>query len=295
MENNDRIIKFLAHNRKVNVVVANTTFLVEEARKTHDLSPTVTAALGRLLTITAIMGTELKSMSDNLTVQLKGDGPIGTMLAVTNMFPKVKACVQNPRVEIPLKENGKIDVSGAVGKNGYLNIIKDIGLKNPYIGTVPIVSGEIAEDFTNYFATSEQKPTVVALGVLVDKDGVVSAGGYVVTLMPDATESEIVKIEEAIKQADPISKMLDDKLSLYDIAKKVSGDSDIKTIEEDIIPVYECDCSREKMERGLISIGKKELTNILEEDGKAEIECRFCNKKYNFNSNDLKEILNSLE
>ena len=295
MENNDRIIKFLAHNGKVNVVVANTTFLVEEARKNHDLSPTVTAALGRLLTITAIMGTELKSMSDNLTVQLKGDGPIGTMLAVTNMFPKVKACVQNPRVEIPLKENGKIDVSGAVGKNGYLNIIKDIGLKNPYIGTVPIVSGEIAEDFTNYFATSEQKPTVVALGVLVDKDGVVSAGGYVVTLMPDATESEIVKIEEAIKQANPISKMLDDKFSLYDIAKKVSGDSDIKTIEEAIIPVYECDCSREKMERGLISIGKKELANILEEDGKAEIECRFCNKKYNFNSNDLKEILNSLE
>ncbi len=295
MENNDRIIKFLAHDGKVNVVVANTTFLVEEARKTHDLSPTVTAALGRLLTITAIMGTELKSMSDNLTVQLKGDGPIGTMLAVTNMFPKVKACVQNPRVEIPLKENGKIDVSGAVGKNGYLNIIKDIGLKNPYIGTVPIVSGEIAEDFTNYFATSEQKPTVVALGVLVDKDGVVSAGGYVVTLMPDATESEIVKIEEAIKQADPISKMLDDKLSLYDIAKKVSGDMDIKVIEENIIPAYECDCSREKMERGLISLGKKELASILEDDKKAEIECRFCNKKYNFSEEDLKKILESLE
>lgn len=295
MENNDRIIKFLAHDGKVNVVVANTTFLVEEARKTHDLSPTVTAALGRLLTITAIMGTELKSMSDNLTVQLKGDGPIGTMLAVTNMFPKVKACVQNPRVEIPLKENGKIDVSGAVGKNGYLNIIKDICLKNPYIGTVPIVSGEIAEDFTNYFATSEQKPTVVALGVLVDKDGVVSAGGYVVTLMPDATESEIVKIEEAIKQADPISKMLDDKLSLYDIAKKVSGDMDIKVIEENIIPAYECDCSREKMERGLISLGKKELASILEDDKKAEIECRFCNKKYNFSEEDLKKILESLE
>lgn len=295
MENNDRIIKFLAHDGKVNVVVANTTFLVEEARKTHDLSPTVTAALGRLLTITAIMGTELKSMSDNLTVQLKGDGPIGTMLAVTNMFPKVKACVQNPRVEIPLKENGKIDVSGAVGKNGYLNIIKDIGLKNPYIGTVPIVSGEIAEDFTNYFATSEQKPTVVALGVLVDKDGVVSAGGYVVTLMPDATESEIVKIEEAIKQADPISKMLDDKLSLYDIAKKVSGDMDIKVIEENIIPAYECDCSREKMERGLVSLGKKELASILEDDKKAEIECRFCNKKYNFSEEDLKKILESLE
>lgn len=294
MENNDKIIKFLAHEGKVNVVAANTTYMVEEARKIHDLSPTVTAALGRLLTITAIMGTDLKSMNDNLTVQLKGNGPIGTMLVVSNMFPKVKACVQNPRVEVPLKDNGKIDVSTAVGKNGFLNIIKDIGMKNPYIGTVPIVSGEIAEDFTNYFATSEQKPTVTALGVLVNKDGVLSAGGYVITLMPDATENEITKIEEAIKNADPISKMLDDKLSLEEIAKMVSGDNEIKTIEENIIPVYECDCSREKMERGLISVGKKELQSIIEENGKAEIECRFCNKKYNFTKEELEEIIENM-
>ncbi len=295
MENNDRIIKFLVHDGKVNIVAADTTFMVEEARKIHDLSPTATAALGRLMTITAIMGTELKSMSDNLTVQLKGDGPIGTMLVVSNMFPKVKACVQNPRVDIPLKENGKIDVSGAVGKNGFLNIIKDIGLKNPYIGTVPIVSGEIAEDFTSYFATSEQKPTVVALGVLVNKDGVQSAGGYVITLMPDATETEIVKIEEAIKKADPISKMLDEKLSLEEIAKIVSGDENIKVIEENIIPVYECDCSREKMESGLISLGKKELQAIIDEDGQAEIECRFCNKKYQFSKEELENLLNEIK
>lgn len=294
MENNDRIIKFLAYEGKVSVVVANTTYMVNEARKIHDLSPTVTAALGRLLTITSIMGTELKSMDDNLTVQLKGEGPIGTMLAVTDMFPKVRACVQNPRVEVPLKENGKIDVSGAVGSTGFLNIIKDIGLKTPYIGTVPITSGEIAEDFTNYFATSEQKPTVIALGVLVDKDGVESAGGYVITLMPDATEEEIKKIENAIENAESMSKMLDDKLSLQDIAKIVSGDDNIKIIEENIIPAYECNCSREKMESGLISVGKNELQNIIEEDGKANIECRFCNKKYNFTKEQLESLLKNM-
>lgn len=294
MENNDRIIKFLAYEGKVSVVVANTTYMVNEARKIHDLSPTVTAALGRLLTITSIMGTELKSMEDNLTVQLKGEGPIGTMLAVTDMFPKVRACVQNPRVEVPLKENGKIDVSGAVGSTGFLNIIKDIGLKTPYIGTVPITSGEIAEDFTNYFATSEQKPTVIALGVLVDKDGVESAGGYVITLMPDATEEEIKKIENAIENAESMSKMLDDKLSLQDIAKIVSGDDNIKIIEENIIPAYECNCSREKMERGLISVGKNELQNIIEEDGKADIECRFCNKKYSFTKEQLESLLKNM-
>lgn len=294
MENNDRIIKFLAYEGKVSVVVANTTYMVNEARKIHDLSPTVTAALGRLLTITSIMGTELKSMEDNLTVQLKGEGPIGTMLAVTDMFPKVRACVQNPRVEVPLKENGKIDVSGAVGSTGFLNIIKDIGLKTPYIGTVPITSGEIAEDFTNYFATSEQKPTVIALGVLVDKDGVESAGGYVITLMPDATEEEIKKIENAIENTESMSKMLDDKLSLQDIAKIVSGDDNIKIIEENIIPAYECNCSREKMERGLISVGKNELQNIIEEDGKADIECRFCNKKYSFTKEQLESLLKNM-
>ncbi len=294
MENNDRIIKFLAYDGKVSVVVANTTYMVNEARKIHDLSPTVTAALGRLLTITSIMGTDLKSMNDNLTVQLKGEGPIGTMLAVTDMFPKVRACVQNPRVEIPLNENGKIDVSGAVGKTGFLNIIKDIGLKTPYIGTVPIISGEIAEDFTNYFATSEQKPTVIALGVLVDKEGTEAAGGYVITLMPDATETEIKKIEDAIEKADSVSKMLDDKLSLENIAKIVSGDNDIKIIEENIIPAYECNCSREKMERGLISVGKSELENIIKEDGKAELECRFCNKKYNFSKEQLEQLLQNM-
>ena len=200
MENKDRIIKFLAYEGKVSIVCANTSYLVEQARKTHDLSPVATAALGRTLTIASIMGINMKDMDDSLTIQVKGDGPLGSMVVVANNFPKVKGYVQNPLVDLPLNREGKLDVGGAVGKNGFLNVIKDIGLKEPYIGMVPIVSGEIAEDFTNYFATSEQLPSVVALGVLVDQNGVKSAGGYIVTLMPDATEVEIEKIEEAIKR-----------------------------------------------------------------------------------------------
>lgn len=289
MENTDRIIKCLAYGGKVSVVCANTSCLVEKARKIHDLTPTTTAALGRMLTITAIMGTDMKDKEDSMTVQLKADGPIGTMIVVTDCSPKLKAYVRNPNIDLPLREDGKLDVSGAVGKSGFLNIIKDIGLKNPYIGTVPIVSGEIAEDFTNYFATSMQKPSVIALGVLVDKDGVKSSGGYVITLMPDATEEEVIKIENNLKLVKPISKMLGEKMSLVDIAKVVTGDNDVNIIEESILPVYECNCSREKIEKGLISIGKKELEDIIRQDKKAEIICQFCNKKYNFNEQELKK------
>ena len=295
MGNKDRLIKFLAYDGKVSVECINTTYLVEKARVIHDLSPTATAALGRLLSITCIIGANMKNTKDILTVQVRGDGPIGSMVAVSTNFPKVKAYVQNPLVELPLNRNGKIDVGNAVGKNGFLNIIKDIGLKEPYIGIVPLVSGEIAEDFTSYFAISEQKPSVVALGVLVDKDGVKASGGYVISLMPDATEEIISKIEENIRSIEPISKMLDDKLDLIEIAKRVSGDKNIKIVEENIIPVYECDCSKEKIGNGLISIGKKELKDIIEEDGKADINCNFCNKNYHFTKEDLEELLKEIK
>lgn len=290
-ENNDKIIKFLAYNGKVSVKCINSRYLVERARKIHDLSPTATAAFGRLLSITCIMGADMKNIDDSMTIQIKGNGPIGMMTTVVNNFPKVKGYVENPLVDIPLREDGKIDVGTAVGKQGMIYIMKDIGLKEPYSGISPIVSGEIAEDFTNYFATSEQTPTVVALGVLVDKDGVKSSGGYVINLMPDATEKEISKIEETIKNAQPISKMLDDDLTLIEIAKRVTGDENVKIIEENIIPVYECNCSREKIEKGLISIGEKELRDIIEKDGKAEIVCNFCNTKYNFSQIDLENLI----
>lgn len=294
MENKDRIVKFLAYDGRVSVTCINSTYLVEKARQIHDLSPTTTASLGRVLTMTAVMGADLKQMQDKITIKINGGGIIGNIIATTNCFPKVKAYVSNPHVELPLKENGKIDVGQAVGKQGYLTVIKDIGLKKPYIGTVPLISGEIAEDFTNYFAISEQKPTVVALGVLVDKDGVRASGGYVITPMPDAKEEDIQAIEEAIKEAKPISNMLAEGMELAQIAKIVTKDEKIQIIEENIIPVYECDCSKQRFEQGLISLGKKELQNMIQEDEKAEIICQFCNKKYHFSKEELEQLVREI-
>ena len=294
MENNDRIIKFLAFNGRISITCINSTYLVEQARKIHDLSPTATAALGRVLTISAIMGSELKGVQDKLTVKIKGNGPIGEIIATANYFPKIKAFVSNPHVDVPLKDNGKINVGDAVGKEGFLTVIKDIGLKEPYNGMVPLISGEIAEDFTNYFAISEQKPTVVSLGVLVDKNGVKASGGYVITPMPDATDEDITKIENAVKNAKSISKMLQEELSLLDIAKIVTDNENIEVIEENIIPIYECDCSRQRFEKGLISLGKEELETIIKEDEKVEIVCQFCNKKYNFLKEELEDLIKEI-
>lgn len=286
----DKIIKFLAHNGKISVICTDTTNLVEKARKTHDFSPVVTAAFGRMLTITAIMGAEMKNVKDKLTVQIKGNGPIEMMVATTNNFPKVKGYVANPQVDIPLNEFGKLDVSGAVGYEGYINVIKDIGLKDPYIGISPLTSGEIADDFANYFVNSEQRNSAVALGVLVDKNGVKSAGGYLINPMPDASEEEISQVEQAIFKAGAMSKMLNDKLTLEEIAKRITGDENVKIIEENITPVYQCDCSKEHMADGLASIGKEELEDILKTEEKAEVICHFCNKKYQFSKAELEEI-----
>ncbi len=290
----DKIIKALAHNGKISITCANTTKLVEEARKIHDLSPVATAAFGRLLTIASIMGNEMKSTKDKLTIQIKGNGPIGTMLVTANNIPQVKGYVGDAHVDLPLNEFGKLDVGEAVGHEGYINVIKDIGLKEPYIGVSPLVSGEIAEDFANYFMNSEQRQSAVALGVLVDRNGVKSAGGYLITPMPDATEEEISKVEQAIFKAGAMSKMLDENLSLEEIAKKVTGDENIEILEDNITPEYKCDCSKEHMKDALISIGKKDLEEILKEDGKAELMCHFCNKKYTFTKEELEEMIEEI-
>lgn len=287
----DKIIKFLAYEGKISIICANTTELVEKARKIHDLSPVATAAFGRILTMASIMGNEMKSEKNKLTIQMKGNGPLGTLLATADNFPRVKGYVTNPIVDIPLNDIGKLDVGGAVGNAGFINVIKDIGLKEPYVGICPLISGEIAEDFAEYFAKSEQKNTAVGLGVLVDKNGVKSAGGYIITPMPDATDEEISKIEQSIFKAGAISKMLDRNLTLEDIAKEVTGDENISIIEENITPIYECDCSREHMEDGLATLDKNVLREMIEEDEKAELTCHFCNKKYNFSKKELKDIL----
>lgn len=286
----DRIIRALAYSGKVNIKCIDTTNLVEEARKIHDLSPLATAALGRLLTMGCLMGSDIKEKDDTITLQIKADGPIGQMNVVVDSRLKAKGYVQNPKVDLPLREDGKLDVGGAVGKNGMLYIIKDIGLKDPYVGLTPLVSGEIAEDFTSYYAKSEQIPTAIALGVLVNKDGVVSAGGYKVQVMPDATDEDIAKLEEAVRSIKPISKLLEEKTSLEEIAEKVCGDDKILTLVSDLVPEYVCDCSRERMEKGIISLGTKEIDDIINTDGKAEATCKFCNKKYSFTKEELEKL-----
>ena len=291
----DKIIKFLAYDGKISVICANTTDMVEEARKVHDMSPVVTAAFGRLLTVTAIMATEMKGSKDKLTVQLKGNGPIGVMIATANNKPIVKGYATNPVVEIPLNEDGKLDVGGAVGHEGYINVVKDIGLKDPYVGISPLVSGEIAEDFANYFVNSEQRDSAVALGVLVDKRGVRASGGYLINPMPDATEEEISKVEQSIFKAGAMSRMLDENLTLEEIAKKITGDENVQVIEDRIVPEFRCDCSKEHMQDALTTIGKEELEDIIEKEGNAELVCHFCNKVYQFNKEELEDILKNIE
>lgn len=295
----DRVTKFLAYEGRVSLVCASTTDLVEEIRKLHDLTPTATAALGRFATISGMMGlTEIKDKKQTITIQMNGKGPMGSLVAVVKRdenTSKIKVYANNPHVEIPLKQNGKIDVGGAVGKNGYLNIItKNEMTDSDYNGLVPLVSGEIAEDFTEYFAKSQQKPTVIALGVLVNKEGVKAAGGYMIQLMPDATDEDITKIEKAIENAPSISQMIDENKSLEEIAMTVSGDDNIMVLAEEVKIKYECDCNKEKFEQGLISIGRAEIKKMIAEDGEAETVCNFCNKKYHFSKEELEDILNKM-
>ncbi len=295
----NRVAKFLAYDGKVSLVCTNTTELVEEIRNLHDLTPTTTAAMGRFATISGMMGfTDIKEKDDYITLQIKGDGPMGKLISVVkrdDVTSKVKVCVDNPHVELPLKSNGKLDVGGAIGKNGFLNIInKNEVTDTNYTGLVPLVSGEIAEDFTEYFAQSKQKPTVIALGVLVNKNGVKSSGGYMIQLMPDATEEDIVKIEKALETAPTISEMISQNKSLEDIAKIVTGDENILILAQELNMIYECDCNKEKFEKGLISIGKEELSKIINEDGKADTICHFCNKEYHFSKEELEDLLNEI-
>lgn len=288
----DKIQKFLAYNGKINITCVETTNLVEEARKLHDLSPVATATLGRVLTMGALMASGFKSQEDSVTLQIRANGPIGGVTVTAEADGRVRGYVANPQVEVPLREDGKLNVGEAVGNDGFLYVIKDIGLREPYIGMSKLVSGEIAEDFANYYYTSEQKNTAVALGVLVNKDGVKKAGGFIVSSLPDVTEDELFILENRLKEAMPISKMLEENMSLLEIAKDITGDINIQVLnQEEKEPRYECSCSKEKMARGLQTIGKEELEKIIEEDKKAETVCQFCNKKYEFSEEELKSLI----
>lgn len=277
----DTIQKFLAYNGKINITCIETTELVEKARKIHDLSPLATATLGRCLTMGALMSTNLKRSEDSITLQIKANGPIGSITVTADGKGRVRGYVENPTVELPLRKDGKLNVGEAVGKEGFLYVIKDIGLKEPYVGMSKLVSGEIAEDFANYYYISEQKNTAVALGVLVNSKGVKKAGGFIITSMPDATEDELFILENRLQEAKPISKMLEENMSLLEIAQDITGDDKIKTLQQEgDMPKYECTCSEEKMRKALQTLGEDQINKMLEEDKKIEVVCHFCNKKY---------------
>lgn len=274
----DRLVKFLAHVDMAKITCIDSTNLVEEARKTHKLNPTPTAALGRTLTMTAMMGAMLKEDGEKITSQIICDGAIKSILAVSDNKAHVKGYVGEPLAEADSREDSKLNVGGIVGK-GHLNIIKDIGLKESYVGNVELQTGEIAEDFAYYYAVSEQIPTAVALGVLVNKDGSVKrAGGYLIQIMPDTPEQIIKLIEDRIMNAKSITTMLEENMSLEEIAEYISDDLNARAVEE-MIPEYKCDCSRERMQRALLTLGKKDLAEIAQ-DEKTELVCHFCNKKY---------------
>lgn len=296
----DRTIKGLAHEGKVSIIVAETTELVEYIRTLQDLTPTTTAVLGRVATISGLMGlTEIKEKEDSITVQINGKGPIGSVVCVIkreNAKSLIKIYAQNPEIELPLNEKGKLAVGQAVGTNGFLNVIRENEImEKSYNGLVPLISGEIAEDFTEYFVKSQQKPTVIALGVLVDQNGVKKSGGYMIQLMPDATENEISKIEQAVSNAQTVTQMLEQNKTLEEIARTVTGDENTLFLISDLEIKFQCDCSKERFADGLASIGKKELDAIIAEDGKADTKCQFCNQAYHFSKEELEEIRKTLE
>ncbi len=291
----ENTMKFLAFDSTVKLTCVNTTHIVKKSRKIHNLSKTATAAFGRLITMGALLGADLKEDNDNITLQVKGNGPIGTMICVCKKGAKVKGYVQNPLVEAKPKENGKLDVSGVVGTEGNIYIIKDIGLKEPYVGVSNIISGEIAEDFTNYFATSEQIPTVIALGVGFNENNEVRAsGGFILQLMPDAKKEIIDILEENLKNIPNISEVIFENENLLDIAKVITKDEDILTMLGTIENDYVCDCSKDRIKSGIISLGKEEIKKIVDDNEDIETKCQFCNKEYIFTKEDIKNIYENL-
>lgn len=270
---------------------AITTDVVEEARKLHNLAPTSSAALGRLLTAGSIMGSMLKSQGDRLTITVNGGGNAGNLVVASDYTGNVKGYMSNPSADLPLNSKGKLDVGGIVGKNGMLTVIKDEGLKEPYVGKVPLQSGEIGDDIAYYFTKSEQVPSAVAVGVLVNKDITVkAAGGFLIQMMPDADPFVADILTYRLEEIPPLTKMIDEGKSAEDIINIIFDGMDINILERKNVS-YVCDCSRERIENVLASLGREELEKLMKEQEVTEVKCQFCNKKYEFNNEDIENIL----
>jgi molecular chaperone Hsp33 len=287
-----KIVRTISADASVVATAIDATEIVSRIEQIHKTSAVVTAALGRLSIAASLIGNGLKGDDESVTLRLNGDGQTGVLIAVADSNGNVKSYVSNPVVEIPLNQYGKLDVAGAVGKNGTLSVVKDLGLKEPYTGQVPIVSGEIAEDIASYFALSEQIPTVCGLGVLVNPDLTVkAAGGYLIQLLPFADEKCIDILEDNINKLPSVTEMLTSGLSEKDIAIKVLEGLAPEVLDE-TEAAYKCDCSKKRVERALISLGREELTAMAEEEEKIEVCCHFCNKKYAFTKEEILKLKN---
>ena len=287
----DQIIRMIAKDAPVKASAISGRDLVERARNIHMLLPVATAALGRALMGTSMMGDALKEENGAVTLQIKGGGPLGTVLAVSDSMGNVRGYVQNPHVELMEKEPGKLDVGAAVGDGGTLTVIKDIGLKEPYVGSIGLFTGEIADDIAMYFVESEQIPTACALGVLIGVDqSVTSAGGYLIQLLPGADESVIEKIEAGVRRVGPVSRALEGGMDAESLLRAVLADFDLEVLETHPVE-YRCYCSKERVTRALISMGREELAAMIEEQDGAELTCQFCDEVYQYSKEDLQQLL----
>ena len=286
----DYLIRATAANGQVRAFGVTSRELTETAKNAHDTSPVATAALGRLMSAAVMMGADLKGENDLLTLRMEGDGPMGGLLATADSHGNVKGYAFHPEVLLPPNAKGKLDVGGALGA-GMLSVVKDIGLKEPYVGQTNLVSGEIAEDLTYYYATSEQIPCSIALGVLMNKDNTVrQAGGFMIQLLPGASDELIDRLEERLGELPSITALLDAGKTTEEILSGLLGDFDLEILEKKPVQ-FHCDCSRERVERAIVSIGKKEIREMIEEGKPIEAGCQFCNKKYSFSVEELEELL----
>ena len=286
----DYLIRATAANGQVRAFGVTSRELTETAKNAHDTSPVATAALGRLMSAAVMMGADLKGENDLLTLRMEGDGPMGGLLATADSHGNVKGYAFHPEVLLPPNAKGKLDVGGALGA-GMLSVVKDIGLKEPYVGQTNLVSGEIAEDLTYYYATSEQIPCSIALGVLMNKDNTVrQAGGFMIQLLPGASDELIDRLEERLGELSSITALLDAGKTPEETLSDLLGDFDLEILEKKPVQ-FHCDCSRERVERAIVSIGKKEIREMIEEGKPIEAGCQFCNKKYSFSVEELEELL----
>lgn len=289
-----KIVRYITEDGSAFVVAADTTDMISKMEQIHKTSAVVSAALGRLITAASMMGDLLKGKDDSITLKLNGSGPAGSLIAVSDSDGNARGYVQNNIVEIPLNDKGKLDVKGAVGTDGYLYVIKDIGLKEPFMGATQIVSGEIAEDITNYYAVSEQTPSVCALGVLVNPDLTINcSGGFIIQLLPGCPEETNSAIEKAVSEIPSVTEMLKEGMNADDIARKAMSGIKIDKLDESHIE-YKCNCSREKVEQALISTGIDSLKEMADSDEATTVECHFCDKVYSFTSDDIKNLIKRL-